>query len=335
MKKLLILVILAFLAVVILAGCTSEDGKDVPAAKSAKSEKLQIVATLFPQYDFAKQIAGDKSDVVLLLPPGMESHSFEPTPSDIIRINQSDLFLYTGENMEIWSQKIIDAMKNSNSNSLVLDLSQNIDLVKTEEIEAEHHHEEGETEHHHEDGEHEHENKHFYDPHIWTDPLNAKVMVSDIRDALCSIDPANAGYYSENADRYLDRLNELDARFRLVIGSAKRNEIIFGSRFAFYYLVKRYGLEYESAFDSCSSETEPSARAVADLIKEVREKRFPVIYYAELEDPKVARSISAETGAEMLLLHSCHNVTKEELEKGVTYLSLMEQNIKNLKEGLD
>ncbi len=310
----------------------------MPALNEAKSGKIQIVATLFPQYDFAKQIAGEKADVTLLLPPGVESHSFEPTPSDIVRINQSDLFLYTGKYMEAWSEKIIGSMKDSGSESLVLDLSKNIALVNTEEIEAGHHHsdaEESEEHHHGNEAEQGHGHQHQYDPHIWTDPMNAKLMAADIRDALCTIDPANKGYYNANAERYLAELDALDAEFRSVVRDGKRNKILYGSRFPFYYFAKRYRLDYGAAFDSCSSETEPSARAVAGLIKEIREEKIPVVYYAEMEDPKVARSICSETGTKMLLLHSCHNVTKEEMEQGATYLSLMKQNAENLKEGLE
>jgi zinc transport system substrate-binding protein len=214
--------------------------------------------------------------------------------------------------MEAWSGKIIDGMKDSGSDSYVLDLSKGIDLVKSEDDDAEH----------------------PYDPHIWTDPLAAKKMVAGIRDALCRIDPANADYYKENAAKYSGELDALDAEFRTVVSGGKRNEIIFGSRFALYYFTKQYGLSCKAAFDSCSSETEPSARTVAGLVKEIEDKKIPVIYYAEIEDPKVAKSMSAETGAKLLLFHSCHNVTKEELESGATYLSLMKQNAENLKEGL-
>jgi len=284
-----------------------------------------VVATLFPQYDFARQIAGDRAEVILLLPPGVESNSFEPRPSDIIKINESELFIYTGEYMEPWSQKIIDSMKDSGSRSMVLDVSQGIELVNTEEVEAEHHHEgEAEAEEH----------EHLYDPHIWTDPINAKVMAANISNALCRIDPANADYYEENAARYYAELDALDADFKSIVSSGKRDEIIFGSRFALYYFTKRYGLSYQSAFDSCSSETEPSARTVAGLIEEINKNQIPAIYFAEMEDPKVAESISAETGAKLLLFHSCHNVTKEEWKAGATYLSLMKQNAENLKEGL-
>jgi len=306
MKKSLTYMIAAVSLIFLLAGCASDSEKEVPAVKDTKSDKLQVVATLFPQYDFARQIAGDMAEVTLLLPPGVESHSFEPTPSDIIKINESELFVYTGEYMEPWSQKIIDSMQDSGSRSTVLDVSQGIELVKTEEI----------------------------DPHFWTDPLTAKVMVANIRDALSRVDPTNADYYKENAVKYIAELDALDAEFKTIVSSGKRDEIIFGSRFALYYFTKRYGLSYESAFDSCSSETEPSARTVAGLIEEIRKEQIPVIYYAEMEDPKVAKSISAETGAKLLLFHSCHNVTKEEWKAGATYLSLMKQNAENLKEGL-
>jgi zinc transport system substrate-binding protein len=313
MKKFLTLLIASFLIIFLLAGCTAKPEKNVPAEKDMKSDKIQIVATLFPQYDFARQIARDKADVTLLLPPGVESHSYEPTPSDIIKINNSDLFIYTGKYMEAWSSKIIDSMKDTGAKSLVLDVSQGVDLVRSEEADAEQ----------------------PYDPHIWTDPMIAKQMAANITDALCRIDPASADYYKENAAKYSRELDALDVEFKTIVSNGKRKEMIFGSRFALYYFTKRYGLSYGAAFDSCSSETEPSAKTVAGLIEKIKREQIPVIYYAELEDPKVARSISAETGAKLLLFHSCHNVTKKELEEGATYLSLMKQNAKNLKEGLE
>lgn len=329
MKKILAFAAAALFFAFLLTGCIANREKEAPAVKDETGGRLQIVATLFPQYDFARQIAGNKAEVTLLLPPGVESHSYEPTPSDAVKINKSDLFIYTGEAMEAWCGKIIDSMQDSGSHSLVLDVSQGINLVKAEEIEAEHRHDGEDTE------ALEHENEHLYDPHIWTDPLNAKAMATSIRDALCDLDPANADYYKKNASAYIAELDALDSEFRDIVSSGKRDEIIFGSRFALYYFAKRYGLSYEAAFDSCSSETEPSARAVAGLIEEIRAEGIPVIYYAEMEDPKVARAISAETGAKMLLFHSCHNVTKDELKNGATYLSLMKQNAENLKEGLE
>lgn len=306
MKKFFGSAAIALLIMLLLAGC-AQNQEGGAASEKEKGGKLQIVATLFPQYDFARQIAGDKAEVILLLPPGVESHSFEPTPSDIIKINRSDLFLYTGEAMEIWSGRIIEGMKSAGSESLVLNVSQGIKLE--------------------DDG--------VVDPHIWTDPVNAEAMAANILEALCSLDPVNADYYRANAADFSAALSDLDAEFRTIVNNGKRDKIIFGSRFALHYFVKRYGLTAESAFDSCSSETEPSVRAVAGLIEKIKKEGIPVIYYAELEDPKIARAISAETGAKQLLFHSCHNVTKEELEEGVTYLSLMKQNAEHLKEGLE
>ncbi len=306
MKKFFGSAAIALLIVLLLAGCAQNQAGGA-ASEKEKGGKLQIVATLFPQYDFARQIAGDKAEVILLLPPGVESHSFEPTPSDIIKINRSDLFIYTGEAMEIWSGRIIDGMKSAGSESLVLNVSQGIELA--------------------DDG--------VVDPHIWTDPVNAEAMAANILEALCSLDPVNADYYRANAADFSAALSDLDAEFRTIVDNGKRDKIIFGSRFALHYFVKRYGLTAESAFDSCSSETEPSVRAVAELIEKIKKEGIPVIYYAELEDPKIARAISAETGAKQLLFHSCHNVTKEELEEGATYLSLMKQNAEHLKEGLE
>lgn len=338
MKKLYILVNFVLL-VLLLAGCVFDE--EASAVRNTNDDKVQdskvqIVATLFPQYDFARYIAGDKAEVTLLLPPGMESHSYEPTPSDIIKINESDLFIYTGKNMEIWSQKIIDGMKSYNSRSLVVDLSEGVELVSLEAIEAEHYHYNEARDAHNDEAMHSNANSpdYAFDPHIWTDPLYAKIMVNKIKDALCIIDPENSAYYKHNAALYNDELDALHEEFQAIVRDGHRNEIIFGSRFALYYFAKRYGLSYTSAFDSCSSETEPSAGKIADLIDKIKEDNIPVVYYAELEDPKVARSICKETGKKMLLLHSCHNVTKEEFESGATYLSLMRQNAENLKEGL-
>lgn len=329
MMKKAAMMILTLLFLSLTSGCASAPEEDVPAVRDTASDKLQVVATLFPQYDFARQIAGDKAEVTLLLPPGVESHSYEPTPSDIIIINESDLFLYTGEFMEAWAQKLIDGMRASDSKSTVLNLSQGIELISAGEDDRDHHHEEDD------DNDREPDHDHQYDPHIWTDPVQAEIMAANITDALCRLDPVNAEHYRENGARLSEELDALDAEFREIVTGGTRKEILFGSRFALFYFTERYGLDYEAAFDSCSSETEPSAKAVAELIEEIKENKVPVIYYAEIENPKVAEFISAETGAKLLLFHSCHNVTREEFESGATYLSLMKQNAENLREGLE
>ena len=293
--------------------------------KSIDDDRLLIVTTLFPQYDFTRQIAGDKADVKLLLSPGMEAHSYDPTPSDIASINESDLFIYTGDNMETWAAKLIKGLEKDVN---VLDVSKGVDIIKTEDEEG-HHHDEDEEEHGHEG------HNHIYDPHIWTSISNAKIMVSNIVDELVQIDAENADYYRKNADKYLEQLTELDNEFKEVVRNSDVKTIYFADKFAMYYFVHDYGLNYVSAYDSCSSETEPSAKLVAKMIDEVKENNAPAIFYAELSNHKAADTISEETNTKEYLLHSCHNISKDEYKKGVTYISLMKQNLENLKKGLN
>ncbi len=304
----------------VITGCAERTNR----YQNLDSEKITIIATLFPQYDFAREIAKDYANVILLLPPGMESHSFDPSPADIIAIGNADVFLYTGAYMEAWAEDIISGIHTEKVH--VKDVSEHITLVKEEEIEQEH-----EAEHGHVYQEHEHE----YDPHIWTNPVYAMTMVENIREVLIEADPEHKEEYEKNADVYLKKLQELDSTFREIVGNGKRTEIFFGGRFAMYYFAREYGLSYEAAYDSCSSETEPSAKAVAHIVDEMREKQIPVIFYEELVNPKIAKTISQETESEMLLLHSCHNVTKDELEEGVSYLQLMWKNVENLKKALE
>lgn len=309
----------AFLSVmfILMTACSSSGNNT-----ENNSDKIKISATLFPQYDFARQIAGDKADISLLLPSGMDSHSYEPTPADIISISKSDMFIYTGEYLESWANDIVSDI--DNEKTYVLDVSHDIQLVKEDE---EHHHDDDEEE---EEGGHHHE----YDPHIWTSPVIAMQMVDNIADALCEIDSENSEYYRTNADNYKSELSELDSDFRKVVAEGKRNTIYFGGKFAMYYFTQEYGLDYVSAFDSCSGETEPSAKVMSEIISGIKENNIPVIYYEEIAEPVVANMIADETGAKPLLLHSCHNVTPAEFKDGVTYIDLMKQNVINLREGL-
>ncbi len=293
--------------------------------------KLYIVTTLFPQYDFVRQIGGDKVNVTLLLQPGIEAHSYDPSPSDLVDINESDLFIYTGKYMETWAAGILSSLE---KDVTILDLSKGIELAAVEE---EHGHAEDEPEASHESTEQAHEaneHNHEYDPHIWTSLENAGVMVSDITEALCELDMENATYYRERAEQYKEELNELISQFHEVIENAPIKTIYFGGKFAMYYFAEEFGLDYISAFDSCTSETEPSAKLVAKIVDAIKENHATVVYYEELSNHKAADTICVETGAQALLLHSCHNVSKEEYKAGVTYLSLMKQNLENLREGL-
>ena len=314
-KKRVLLICITLIISIILFSSIIFIGLKFENKVEIDEEKIQIVATLFPQYDFAKQIAGEKADVTLLLTPGIESHSYEPTPADMIKISESDLFIYTGENMETWAHSIVESLSEEVS---VLEVSKGIILSKEE------HSHENEEIHHHD-----------YDPHIWTNPVNAIQMCKNIEEKLCKLDPENKEYYEKNTNEYINKLEEIDSQIRNVVNTSKRKEMIFGSKFAFYYFTEEYGLSYKAAYDSCGEEAEPSAKLVSELINEINEKKIPVIYYEELTEPKIARTISEQTGSKMLLFHSAHNVSKEDFDKGITYIDIMKQNIENLKEGLN
>ncbi|MBO4896673.1 MAG: zinc ABC transporter substrate-binding protein [Clostridia bacterium] len=289
MKRLLCCFLGALIFCTLLTGCGLDD----------KSGKISVVATLFPQYDFARQIGGDKIDLTLILPPGTESHEFEPTANDILKIDSAGLFIYTGDNMEPWAKKLLSS---GEIEGRVLNLSEGI----------------------HADS----------DPHIWTDPQNAIIMVKSIAAALSEIDKENSDYYSENAEKYIKELQKLDGDFEETISGAPQKEMVFASVFPLHYFEKRYGTSHMAAFDSCEEEAEPSAKIMTDIINHVKENNIKYIWCIELENTKTAETITAETGAECLLFHSCHNVTKDDFDAGVTYLSLMNNNLENLKKGL-
>ncbi len=313
MKKFISLFMSAVM--IFMTACSSSE----PTVQNENSnEMLKISATLFPQFDFARAVAGDKAEFTLLLPSGMNSHSYEPSPADIIEINNSDLFIYTGEYFESWADDIVSDIDTDKTK--VLDVSEGIELTCAEE----HNHEHEEEHHHHE-----------YDPHIWTSPVIAMEMVDNIADALCEKDFENSDYYRKNAENYKKQLAELDVEIKEVVQNSKRDTIYFGCEFAMHYFVEEYGINYVSAFDSCSGETEPSAKVMSEIISSMEENNVPVIYYKEISEPTVAKMISEETGAEMLMFHSCHNVTNEDFKNGTTYIDLMKQNIINLKAGLE
>ncbi|MCL2772338.1 MAG: zinc ABC transporter substrate-binding protein [Oscillospiraceae bacterium] len=295
-----------------LTSCNTAD-----AATNNTGSKLKIVATLFPQYDFCKQIVKDKADVTLLLPPGVESHSFDPKPSDIVNIYNSDLFVYTGDNMEPWAATIIKSipdLRAINNRPYVVNCSKNIDLLKDDDGDPD------------EGG---------YDPHIWLDPTLCERMVDNIVAGLCERDSTNADFYKSNAEDYKNLLEKYDSDMSDVVKNAKRDTLVFGGRFAYMYFLNHFGLKYETAYDSCSSTAEPSVEKIASVIDYIKLNNTPCIYYEELSDPKVATSISEATGAECLLFSTAHNITKDQYDSGVTFLDIMYANLENVKKGLD
>lgn len=285
------------------------------------SQKITIVATLFPLYDFVKNVGQDKVEVLLLLPPGIEAHSFEPKPSDIVRINEADLLVYTGKFMEPWAEDIIKGI--SGKNVKVVDASSEIELMK----EGEEHEEE-----HEEAEEHRHEHNGI-DPHIWLDFDNAKVMVDNIAKAMAEKDAANADYYQKNATEYKNQLTKLDNEYETALFECKTKKIIYGGHYAFGYLAHRYGLEHIAA-QGFSPDAEPTAPDLINLVEQIKKDNIGYVFYEELTSPKIAEIIAVETKAKMLLLNAAHNLAKEDFENNVSFLSIMENNLKNLSIGL-
>lgn len=285
--------------------------------KPSPNERFQIVTTIFPQYDFTREVVGDLADIVMLLLPGQDTHSYDPSTQDIIAIKKADLFIYTGEFMEVWAKNIIDSLPKSVK---VLDVSKGIKLSIID----------------HDDEEMEDDlgHSHHYDPHIWTDPLNAKIIVKNIRDKMMEIDPKNSEIYQANATNYLSKLDDLNTSFLEVIENRIRDTIYFAAPFAFHYFVERYQIKYKSLYHTCSTETDPSIDEIILFIKEISENNIPVIYTKELLTNTVASKIQKDTNAEIVLLHSAHNISKEDFNEGITYLDIMQNNVLALMRGL-
>jgi zinc transport system substrate-binding protein len=290
---------------------------------------IAVTATIFPAYDFVRQISGgDNVNLKMLLPPGAESHSFEPTPQDIIAIQRSKLFIYVGGESEEWVERILGSMDVSAMK--IVSLMACVDVVEEEIVEGMEAEEEVATA--------------FeaigvargaeYDEHVWTSPKNAVRIVRVITDALCEIDVVNAEAYRQNAAAYIAELNALDGEFQAVVSNGLRKTIVFGDRFPFRYFADAYGLSYFAAFPGCATDTEPSAATVAFLIDKVKREQIPVIFHIELSNERMADVIAESTGAKKLLLHACHNISKRDFDAGKTYLDFMQANVKSLQASL-
>jgi len=278
-----------------------------------ENKKLQVVTTLFPLYDFSKNIGQDKVDVILLLPPGVEPHSFDPKPGDIIFINNADIFIYTGKFMEPWAEDILKSV--ANKNLLVVDASSGINLISLAP--------EGQN-----------KNTASIDPHIWLDFDNDKTIIDLITAAFVKKDPKNKLFYEKNAEEYKSKLTELDREYMSTLSYCKSKKIIYAGHYAFGYLVKRYGLEY-IAVQGLSPDAEPTANDLINIINQIKENNIKYIFYEELSSPKIAEMLSKETGTKLLFLNPGANISKEQLESGVTFISIMKNNLENLKIGLE
>lgn len=277
--------------------------------------KISVITTIFPLYDFAKSIAGEQGDVKLILPPAVEPHSFEPTPKDMVKINKADIFIYTNEEMEPWVAKLLKSLK---TNVKTVESGHNISH-------ANHQLEANETEKHKE---------HEIDPHIWLDPINCLTLVDNITMALKSSDPTNSEIYSQRANKLIEELKQLDTDIRNGLSNCTSKTILYAGHFAFGYFVNRYNLKYETTYHGFSPDAEPSPKKMANLIKTVRNNKAKAIFYEALTEPRLAKTVSKETGVEMQLLHSIANLSLNDFNENKTYISLMRENLVNLQKGL-
>jgi zinc transport system substrate-binding protein len=314
MKRTILLILTLGLILYGAAACKQD--KNAVTRRSPNS-KINITTTIFPSYDFVRQLAGDKVNLVMLLPPGSESHSFEPSPRDILTIQNSDIFVYTGGNSDTWVNRLLESMNTDRMN--ILAMIDAVDAVEEEIVQG---------------MEDDDDDDIVLDEHVWTSPQNAVVIAWSITRLLCEVDPGNADFYRQNLVAYSEELVQLDTAFKEVVAGAKRDTIVFADRFPFRYFADAYGLSYFAAFPGCSTETEPSAATVAFLIKKIRAEKIPVVFHIEFSNERMADAIVGETGAKKLLLHSCHNITKRDFDAGLGYLDLMYRNVKNLREAL-
>lgn len=334
MKKAISIALCLALAAGIMSGCGTA------SAPERGGETLRIVTTIFPEYDWVREILGDRAnhvELTMLLDDGVDLHSFQPTADDMVTISNCDLFLYTGGASDSWVE---DALANAGNPDLVaMNLMEVLgDGVKTEEVvegmqESEHHHHEEEK--HHED--HDHEDHDHADEHIWLSLKHAAVLCDAIADALGVIDPAHQETYAENAAAYIQKLSTLDGQYQAAVDAASTRTLLFADRFPFRYLADDYGLTYYAAFSGCSAETEASFETVAFLAGKVDELSLPCVLTIEGAAHNIAQTVVANTSAknqEILVLDSMQSVTAADVEGGATYLGMMEQNLETLKTAL-
>ncbi len=326
---------------VLITGCTAKTEKKDKGDNT--KGKLKIVTTIFPEYDITRAIAKDKVDLELMIKPGVDVHSFTPTPQDIKTVQNSDIFVYGGTEHDKWVENLTKSidMKNKKVVKLV-DGIQQLEEESVDGMKHEHHHDDKKEDEHNHDHKHEKEDEHNHkgeekelDPHYWTSPKNAIQMVKTITNALVEKDPNNAEFYKENAENYIKQLEGVDKELHDVVDNAKIKQVVIADRFPFRYLFKDLGLEYRALFSGCSVESTASAGQIKKMVDYVKENKIPVVYHIEMGKGELAETVAKNSGAKVKLLHSIHTVTKEDFDKGITYIDLMKQNVEALKEGLN
>ena len=339
MKKFILLLLSV---AVLLTACGQQKSAAQPETPDA--DRLEIVVTIFPAYDFARAVAGELADVKMLLPPGTESHSYEPTPADILAVQTCDLFIYLGGESDTWVETILSAVELQGETLRMVDC---VPLLEEEHVEGMqeapgHDHEHGEECHDH-DHAHEEEEAHDahesvglgqvigMDEHVWTAPANAAEITRKIGEHLAELEPENSADYLRNAAAYAGEIEQLDAAFEDFFDGLPNRTIVFGDRFPLRYFAEAYDLDYYAAFPGCGTQTEPSAATIAFLVEKVRQEEIPTVWYIEFSNHLVADGVAEAAGVGTAMFHTCHNVSRAEIDAGATYCSLMEENLRTLQ----
>ena len=298
LKRILALFIAAAIAVS-LCGCSRSD--------KLSDQRLKIVTTIFPAYDFARQVFGDNAEITLLLKPGTESHSYDPSARDIVKIDSCDLFIYNGGESDTWVDNVLKTTDDVNT----LRMMSFVEALEEEELNGAEKHNEYDAE---------------YDEHIWTSPKNAALIVDGIKTEAVRLDNVNREFYEQNAAEYEEKILDLDRRFEELLNGENRY-FVFADRFPLLYFFREYDLNYYALFPGCSSETEPSAQTVAFLSERLNDDDvIPVVFQIELSSSNFARTLTADNDLPYTEFHSCHNITADDVEAGESYISLMERN---------
>jgi len=317
MKKIIISLVIVFLTIFVIT--TLLKNKE----NKSTDNRIKVVTTIFPSYESVRQIAGDKVNLLQLLPPGMEAHSFEPKPSDLVRINEADIFIYTGKEMEPWVDDILKSI--SNKDLLVVNVSSKIQMITGD------HHDHEEEGDHSEDAREEHEES--LDPHIWLDFNNYKTINEQIAESLIIKDSNNKTFYEENLKTYNSKISILDEKYQEELKNCVNKKIIYGGHYAFGYMAKRYNFGYEAA-QGFSPDSEPSAQDLASLVNQIKNNGIKYVYYEEMSSNKIADTLGKETGAQLLLLNAAHNISRDQINNNTSFIDIMMSNLNNLKLGL-
>lgn len=320
MKRIVCFLVMLLLCFTLFCGCNENN---------QKAERLEIVCTVFPQYDFLRNIAGDRVNLKMLVPLGVESHDFKLenlTVAELKTVAEADLVVFVGgESDEAWITELKNTVKSKAVWCAMTDFTPTLKEIISESMEHEHDHAHGEN--HHEGN--------AFDEHVWTSPKRAIEIITAMTEVLIELDADNSDYFRQNSEKYIAQLQGLDNELKKAVSVADNKKLVFGDRFPFRYLFADYGLEFDAAFPGCSAVSDPSVKQITSLTQTAVESGTKHIFYMENSNPVFAESIAKKIGGKAVLLHSCHTLSRDELDSGINYLKLTAQNIQRIKEALN